>query len=438
MSTDSREQPRSGILSLPEEVLDLICEQSELAQFDDVPATLSAWSRTCRAFRSSGQRVLFRAPFMWSCLPTTSGALALAEALASNSRLRGYVRDLSALQRAVDDFLWDKEGARRKRALYSFEPEQWQQKMLELCPEARSLDVQVVNEEQAETIGGGLRNLNRLAELMVVFDGNFHGDRARSFSRLVSACAANGHPPLALRKLVLLLSHEGDAEPTAKPPSLAYSTANLSLSLGYTDPALASLFLPTDLRLLRTLEIDTDMVCSARAFEPFVARLAGNSLTTFYFSAGFDHAPPKTAEAYTPSYDGTAFPLSLFSLFPHIQHLSLRTGREMSLEKLRALACASPDLETLDLGETYWHFSLADFERASPSSLSVAESKLVTAVAPLLRLWELDLGILPVDMDQPARLPLEDVLESREVELSWEPCGTARSYESSESDSDTW
>ncbi|GAA6033395.1 hypothetical protein JCM8097_006730 [Rhodosporidiobolus ruineniae] len=311
MPSASVEPPRGRILSLPEEILDQICEEVRLLKPDRliVFSTLCSWSFTCRAFARSGQRALYRAPFsLRPAFDPFVTAPKFRQALESNATLGKFVHTLDL--RFFTEFVYvnvrgrdrdfkEGKGYLHEGCLPAFDALLWQQRIVELCPNVRSVHVYLL-EEAAPGLG--------------------------------TALAGSSQP----QKLRMGIPARG------------------------TVPTSVAAFLPFDPSHLTSLSIST--------------------------------------------------PNPAFSSLPSLCTLTLRNGRDMTLDKLDLLVQTSSSLEHIDLGRTKWSFPHSDSPSASLDTLARR------SLARFPRLRTALLGYYP----ESAGAPAAERKEGKGFEVVWQ------------------
>ncbi|BGP29636.1 hypothetical protein JCM10296v2_001375 [Rhodotorula toruloides] len=167
-----------------------------------------------------------------------------------------------------------------------------------------------------------------------------------------------------------------------------------------------------------------------------------NVLTEITWTSGtYNAGAAGPKEEYQEFCRGQVLPKAFFGLFPHLKRLSLKTVKDLDVEKLSILAEKSPGLEHLTLTSSYWTFTHTDFDNAHPS-LSSAETSIVGVLDRFKKLRSADLGILPVTNDhvlsrkhdKNCRCGLRQYAKSRELKLLFEVCPSMEELEAEEED----
>lgn len=188
------------------------------------------------------------------------------------------------------------------------------------------------------------------------------------------------------------------------------------------------LCLPTNSSTLTSFTVESHRgpIFSPAEFEILAAAI-GPQLEHFAFgelkSYEAAHSCPPPLNSYGEGEEGPSIPLALFTSFPSLRLLSLLNTRDLSLEKLEALARTSPRLVTLRFPGTIWdEASIEDFNDAEP--WRDADARIAAVISSLDALEELNLGWVPLDWySQKEMRRSKEAAELRRVELEYELCG---------------
>ncbi|BGP18820.1 hypothetical protein JCM10213_003476 [Rhodosporidiobolus nylandii] len=428
MSSDSPEQRLNSITKLPEEVLELICEQ--VAGFEDKDAVqaLLNWTLTCRVFCTSGQRALYRSPCRAPLHTSLERAVSFQQTLISNPLLASYIRDLKGLGYTSLVLHHNLREVQLQPDEQPFDIAAWHDMTLNLATNSYALGLAILRIEQASTLGSLVAAHDPAKKLYFSFAHRVPEHRAvRDFLRAFKAARGSSR---VWDSVAINVRGAHKVGKTTKP--LPYRTPTLTLNIRQLRAKNAVTLLPRHPEHLRTIKIISHHHESSVALVPFFSQLAkAIVITSIYYTAPGTMLPGLRVEDYgVPSASsGTTFPLVLFTFFPRLKHLSLRGGVGMTLEKLAALAARAPRIRHISLRHTFWTFTSADFV-STASSLSPRETQFAAILERMPKLRYISLGKLPVEEGR--TLGLAKVCEARGIRLRWEACAADQDDESDE------
>ncbi|GAA6033357.1 hypothetical protein JCM8097_006709 [Rhodosporidiobolus ruineniae] len=305
-SVKATKQRRSGILSFPEEVLDQICDHVERLDYSVKQADpsmakstpyLRSWLSTCRAFRPSGERALYRTPFRshntrWS----QRSVYALLRTLETRPDLASHVRNLTHVGLTMDlayvAYVHPRNPAGLPDALA------WQLRVIKLCRNIEVLGVYLV-EWDTEALGTAAASLSRMNKIHL------------RFPRMTT------RSEVKLAGIRVALPQDLQYSPTQNDFRIQpFATDHLRVSVGQSGICAAAFFLPRTASNLTFLSIYTKDFTPVHAF----------SHTDLFF-----RITPYLLRVADMTLDKLDL---LVRSSPHIEHLNLRASKWSSSSSL--------------------------------------------------------------------------------------------------------
>ncbi|GAA6033389.1 hypothetical protein JCM8097_006727 [Rhodosporidiobolus ruineniae] len=387
---EPEQRPTSRNLTLPEEVLEHICDQIDCGDRASL-SDFRSWMLTCRAFVSSGERALYRTPFRLQIQRISSRPNAFLCTLKDRPELAQHVKNLGCLG--------DVTAAMLRVKTDTFDALEWQNSVLHFALRVQTVGVCIGDVQAARELGKAFAPAAEAVTLFVRFlrSTDKLAPRIRAF---LEASGSHTDQPRVFERVAFVLPPEPEQVDDADEGSLPiFEASSLHLDLGaWSLPSLVHLLPGVGIRLV-TLTLT------------FLSPLPEPVVVDALLALIHDCAPYLRVFAcvqYFPSRaPGPVFPSSFFEALPALVGFHLPGGRDMTVDKLDLLIRTSPSLEVLDLSRTSWH----------PSTTSRAVLALLDRL-PSLR--SARLGKKPAqDEDEDGEKLMEEASKKRGIVLEW-------------------
>ncbi|GAA5990087.1 hypothetical protein JCM10908_005817 [Rhodotorula pacifica] len=427
---------RDVFTTLPPELLSHIL--SSLQPPNDTPDTvegdalriqankdLLAVTRSCRTLSEAALPILYAKPIFLANMKRNfyrqggdidrelkKAAMSFVKTLEEHEELAGYVRDLSMLNTVVPAFETSRQG-------------QLQKGLIAACDKVETIAVKLRTAGQSAELGTLLASLPRLRSLKL--DAFPRTAQSKdSAAELYDAClcalkqnyTAIAGAAVKLEHLSLFgvggrLGSAAANRLSTLSSTLQNLTDSLFVEVHRYDQDLA-VFLPgplpaanTALPGLAALHISTSRNYEGNDTAPGLSAdlWSNNTLASFSAEIRFFRGKQILRNLTTTNYHSAVQPVLAkpyersFSRFPQARRLRLSYGFAMTLEKLNALANASLQLEELDLENTYWSLTSADFGSSPSNVLSDFERSLIVTLDSFKHLKYVRLGVWPYVAD---------------------------------------
>ncbi|GAA5983702.1 hypothetical protein JCM10908_000385 [Rhodotorula pacifica] len=417
---------KASLLSLPTEVLEHILEEvyvpytldNNEQAIEEAIQTLLAVMQTCHVLLDVGRAILYCQPrldsgLFWSASfelnqRRVDSLCKLVEAIDTNRDLGALVQDLSCLDQVLDPSF----ALHREDQILAFQASQI---LLSYCSNVKSVAVCLKSLEQAAVVGKRLANLLHLASLSIYQEVNYEEDHVCVDT--ISACldafraarhiprSSSSHSPVLFALRIGAVPHHHPNQPCEVGPLLYGLASHLDISCYLSDdPSNIFCFLPRLKTLDQTPAFDglasVSIVSLGHLYtlDCMPSWFVGhNALEDVTIKAEFG---PPAFSFYEPAE--LDFRQELLTAFPNAHRLRFTHGLRMSLEKLQALATASPLLECLDLEFTLWSVVHEEFLSPDPNGFSSFEKDLIRILEQFKHLRKVDLGRWAIETSDPS------------------------------------
>ncbi|BGP18870.1 hypothetical protein JCM10213_003524 [Rhodosporidiobolus nylandii] len=423
MATTTSAVARSLADKLPEEVLDMIFEQAAQSPSYFVDTMLSL-CLTCRAFLNSARRVLYRDP--WEACPLLGNDRARAfwflRTRQAHPYLAVYVRNMQRLGLATATLHDIKVDFSASAASQVLDPWAWQEELLRLCTNTITLSLALHGGPGSKRLAAPVAKLAVPPKLHFVFPASATASTAlNALHTFVDRLSEHAYTLPPNLRLICAASPEGDFTVAARP---SYRPEQLSIVTSGVSPRALLGFLPQDLSCLRALTVClADRDSTAQDVEAFFAGLEGNRLRFLSFVGGGENSVGTSAAEYPSLGSGASLPVAAFKNFPAVTSYNNRQSCGMTVDKLRLLGEASPQLVIVRLEGVCWSDLRADeFIPPESGGLSAGERKIWSALQGFEKLYFVNLGILPLDEHARPTLELVAKAAATGIKVSWQGC----------------